>query len=273
MIWQSDTPPPYSPLPRFAVLRITLRGTALILLFSLGLLAHGLLRLIERPVLGLRRPLSARLVQGVCVTTLRILGLPLQREGEPMSGQGALVCNHVSWLDILVLNAARPVYFVSKAEVAGWPGIGLLARVTGTVFIERDRRAARMQKLIFEARLRAGHRLLFFPEGTSTDGQQVLPFKSTLFEAFFAPELRDFLQIQPVSLIYDAPKGQDPRFYGWWGDMALGPHLLRVLAEPRQGQVELVFHPALRLSESAGRKALALQCENSVRQGLERRRA
>jgi 1-acyl-sn-glycerol-3-phosphate acyltransferase len=245
----------------------------LVLLFSLGLLTHTLLRLVERPLLGLRRPVSARLVQSVCAIALRILGLPLRRDGMPMPGQGAMVCNHVSWLDILVLNAARPVYFVSKAEVAAWPGIGLLARVTGTVFIERDRRAARMQKLLFEARLRAGHRLMFFPEGTSTDGQQVLPFKSTLFEAFFAPELRDFLHIQPVSLIYHAPNGQDPRFYGWWGDMALGPHLLRVLAQPRQGRVELVFHPALRLSESPGRKALAQQCEGLVRQGLERHRA
>ncbi len=270
MTWASDTPPPESPIPLRALPRILWRGGAIVLVLSSGLLLHTILRLIERLVLGLRRPMSARLVQAVCWLTLRLLRLPLYCVGQPMTGRGAMVANHVSWLDILVLNAASPVYFVSKAEVAGWPGIGLLARATGTVFIERDRRAARMQKLIFEARLRAGHRLLFFPEGTSSDGLRVLPFKSTLFEAFFAPELRDFLHIQPVSVIYSAPGDSDARFYGWWGDMALGPHLLRVLAEPRQGCVDLVFHPPQRVAECAGRKELAQRCEALVRQGLER---
>jgi lyso-ornithine lipid O-acyltransferase len=97
-----------------------------------------------------------------------------------MQHKGALVANHASWLDIFTLNACDRIYFVSKSEVAGWPGIGWLARATGTVFINRQGREAQMQKLLFEARLRAGHRLLFFPEGTSTDGQRVLDFKSTL---------------------------------------------------------------------------------------------
>ncbi len=271
MIWVSDTPPPHSPIPPGAWPRLALRGSAVVALLLAGLVLHGLLRLLERPICGLRRPASGRLVQGICALALRLLGLRLHIEGRPIQGHGAMVANHASWLDILVLNAANPVHFVSKHEVAAWPGIGLLARVTGTVFIRRDRRQARAQTLLFEARLRAGQRLLFFPEGTSSDGRRVLPFKSTLFEAFFVPELKDILQIQPVSVIYHAPGGRDPRFYGWWGEMALGGHLTRVLAERQQGRAELVFHPPLRVAATEGRKDMAQRCEAAVRAGMLRK--
>jgi len=208
------------------------------------------------------------ITQVVCRTALVILGLRYQVRGTPMVERGAVVANHSSWLDIFTLNARKRIYFVSKSEVAGWPVIGWLARATGTVFINRDTREARHPKEVFEARLKAGHKLLFFPEGTSTDGMQVLPFKSTLFAAFFSDALRGFLHVQPVTVIYRAPAGQDPRFYGWWGDMEFGPHLLKVLAARRQGSVELVYHPPLRVADFESRKALARACEEAVRGGL-----
>ena len=181
------------------------------------------------------------------------------------------MANHASWLDIFVLNAAKRVYFVSKAEVARWPGIGWLARATGTLFIARDRRQAAAQVALFRERLQAGHKLLFFPEGTSTDGLQVLPFKPTLFAAFTDPALGPDLAIQPVSVAYHAPAGADPRFYGWWGDMAFGPHLLSTLTARRQGRVEVVYHPPIRVADHADRKALARAAETAVRGGLQAR--
>jgi lyso-ornithine lipid O-acyltransferase len=226
------------------------------------------LRLVERPLCGLRRPLTPFVTQGVCRAVLPIIGLRLVRRGRPMRRRGALVANHSGWLDIFALNAAQRVYFVSKSEVATWPVIGWLARATGTVFINRDARDARLQKEVFEARLRAGHRLAFFPEGTSTDGFRVLPFKPTLFAAFFAHGLDAILAVQPVSLVYVAPEGRDPRFYGWWGDLDFGSHLLLVLAQPRHGRVEVVFHPPVPVSEAADRKDLARRCEAAVRGGL-----
>lgn len=241
------------------------------MLFFLVLVGLGVklvLRVIERPLFGLRRPITPWITQAVCRMALMIIRLPLHIEGQPMRQRGAIVANHASWLDIFVLNAADRVFFVSKAEVADWPGIGWLARATGTVFIRRDRREASQQKLLFEARLRAGHRLLFFPEGTSSDAQRVLPFKSTLFAAFFAPELRDFLHIQPVSITYHAPKDADPRFYGWWGDMDFAAHLLAVLAQQRQGRVKLVFHKPIEVAEMADRKAMTLAAEAAVRAGF-----
>jgi lyso-ornithine lipid O-acyltransferase len=233
-----------------------------------GLAVHLLLRLVERPVFGLRRPITPWITQGVCKAALLLLGLRLVARGKPMRRRGAVVANHVSWLDIFVLNAPQRIYFVAKAEVAGWAGIGWLARATGTVFIRRDAREARLQKEIFEARLRAGHHLCFFPEGTSSDGVRVLPFKPTLFAAFFAPELRDFLSIQPVSLGYVAPKGRDARFYGWWGTLSFGEHLLRVMAQTRQGRVDVIFHDPVAIADFDSRKDLARHCEADVRKGI-----
>ena len=178
---------------------------------------------------------------------------------------GAVVANHSSWLDIFALNARKRIYFVSKSEVAAWPGIGWLARATGTVFIARATRAAKEQRKLFEDRLHAGHKLLFFPEGTSTDGRRVLLFKSTLFAAFFTNELRDEMWIQPVSVAYSAPPGEDARFYGWWGDMEFGPHLLKVLAQSPHGAVDVTYHAPLRVADFPDRKALAATCEAAVR--------
>ena len=176
-----------APVPPGAMgrLRLAFRLPALAVVVALGLVVHLALRVIERPLFGLRRPVTPFVTQAVCRLALLILGLSLSARGRPMRGRGAMVANHTGWIDIFVLNAVQRLYFVSKSEVATWPGIGWLARATGTVFINRRARDARLQKEIFEARLRAGHHLCFFPEGTSTDGLRVIAFKSTLFEAFF----------------------------------------------------------------------------------------
>lgn len=251
-------------------LRVALRLPILGLVVFGGLLVHLAVRLVERPLFGLRRPVTPWITQGVCKAALVILGLRLSQSGAPMRGRGAMVANHVGWLDIFVLNAVQRLYFVSKSEVAGWPGIGWLARATGTVFIRREARDARLQKEIFEARLRAGHHLCFFPEGTNSDGLRVLPFKPTLFAAFFAEGLAGIVQIQPVSLVYHAPKGREARFFGWFGSLGFGAHLMRVLAQGRQGRVAVVFHTPVRVAEFADRKALARHAEAEVRQGLAR---
>ncbi|MCU0912229.1 MAG: 1-acyl-sn-glycerol-3-phosphate acyltransferase [Rhodobacteraceae bacterium] len=263
--WNDAAPPPARRIGPGGWFRVVLRGSAMALVTFGGLALHLLLRLAERPVFGLRRPVTARLTRAVCRADLAILGLSRATSGQPMAGHGAIVANHASWLDIFALNACDLVYFVAKAEVRGWAGIGWLARATGTVFINRDPREAAAQKALFEARLDAGHRLLFFPEGTSTDGLRVLPFKTTLFAAFFTPHLRETCAIQPVTVIYTAPKGEHRAFYGWWGEMDFAGHLLRMLAAPRHGAVEVVFHPPLPVAGFADRKALARAAEDAVR--------
>jgi lyso-ornithine lipid O-acyltransferase len=234
-----------------------------------GLAALLLARAVEAPLCGAARPVTPFITQGVCKAALWIMGLRVVRRGVPMQERGAVVANHASWLDIFTLNACDRVYFVSKAEVAKWPGIGWLARATGTVFIARDPAEAKAQQNVFEERLRAGHRLLFFPEGTSTDSLRVLPFKSTLFAAFFTHGMEHVMHIQPVSVRYIAPKGADARIYGWWAEMDFAPHLLKILAQRQQGQVEINFHPAVAVDDFKGRKDLAAHCEAVIRAGHE----
>ncbi len=245
--------------------RVALRGVVLgVLTFGcLGLLL--VVRLIERPLFRDTRPVTPHITQFVCRSALRIMGIGLRIEGDPMGPRGAVVANHSSWLDVFALNAAQRVYFVSKSEVADWPGIGWLARATGTLFIARKTAEAKVQQGLFEARLRAGHRLLFFPEGTSTDTLRLLPFKPTLFAAFYTHGMELVMHVQPVCVVYHAPEGQDRRFYGWWGDMDFASHLLVVLAAPRQGSVEVIFHPPLAADDFADRKALAANCEAVIR--------
>lgn len=268
--WEGTAPPPMPERGLADWLRIVLRGCLLAVLVFGSLALLLLCRLVERPLYGLHRPVTPYITQFVCRTAFRIMGMRLQVSGTPMVQRGAVVANHSSWLDIFALNAAKRIYFVSKSEVARWPGIGWLARATGTVFIERNPARARMQTELFQSRLLAGHKLLFFPEGTSTDGMQVLPFKTTLFQAFFADGLREEIAVQPVAVRYITPKGTDTRFYGWWGDMGFGAHLLSTLAPARPGGVDVIYSPPLRVADFPNRKALAAACEQAVRSAHKR---
>jgi 1-acyl-sn-glycerol-3-phosphate acyltransferase len=263
--WDSGELPVMPKMTILSWVRVVLRASALIVLVFGGLALLLIVRLVERPMHGQNRPWTPYITQAVCRCAFIIMGMGFHVRGTPMDARGAVVANHTSWLDIFALNAAKRIYFVSKSEVAGWPGIGWLARATGTVFIERNRAKAQMQTQVFETRLLAGHKLLFFPEGTSTDGQQVLPFKATLFQAFFEPRLRDVISVQPVTVTYTAPPNTDPRFYGWWGDMSFGAHLITTLAPARQGFVTITYHVPHKVADFANRKALASACEQAVR--------
>ena len=215
-----------------------------------------------------QKALSEAIVRWACIVCLKVIGVRLRVEGKPMKQPGAVVANHASWLDIFTLNAVQRIYFVSKAEVQHWPLIGVIARSAGTVFIERRTGDAHRQKGMFLDRIQKGDQLLFFPEGTSTDGRRVLRFRSSLFAAFFEPELKDQMWVQPATVNYHAPEGADEKFYGWWGDMEFAPHFAMVLASRRQGEVVIRFGEALRVSDFEDRKQLSLVCEQAVRNGL-----
>lgn len=268
--WRGVPDPIMRPLSGPERLRAGLR-LAVLLVCVLGALAAFLvLRAAERPLHGAQRPWTSRLKRTGFALTLRVIGLRLGRVGEPITGLGAQVANHTGWLDVWVLNAASTVTFVSKAEVRGWPVLGWMAMISGTVFITRRRGDAAAQQAELRRRLRAGETLAFFPEGTSTDGRRVLPFKSTLFAVFLSPGL-EAARVQPVSLVYRSPPGERADVYGWWGGMTLVPHLMRVLALPRRGSVEVVYHDPIPVAGTPDRKALARASEALVRSGLEAR--
>ncbi|MEO0621462.1 MAG: 1-acyl-sn-glycerol-3-phosphate acyltransferase [Pseudomonadota bacterium] len=208
---------------------------------------------------------AARAWSRIC---LWLTGLRHEVEGMPIA-RGALMANHCSWIDILALRASRLIYFVSKAEVANWPGIGFITRVAGTVFIERRRVEAKRQEQILLERIRADQVLCIFPEGTSTDGQRVLPFKSSLFSAFHHDGHGEELMVQPVSIRYmpAAGSGLPPSFYGWWGTMGFEAHIWDVCCRSSGGVAKVIFHPPVRPTAFANRKALAAHCQLAVTEG------
>jgi 1-acyl-sn-glycerol-3-phosphate acyltransferase len=200
----------------------------------------------------------------------RMLGIRIEVSGKPpLQGPLLVVSNHVSWLDIVVLSAVAPVSFVAKREVASWPFFGSLARLQRTVFVDRDRRhATGNSRNDMQARLLRGDILVLFPEGTSSDGRRVMPFKSSFFGA---ADIEGVL-VQPVSIAYRGHRNlpMNRRLlpsYAWYGEMDLAPHLLEALAT---GPIEVavICHPPLSLSGELTRKTLARHAEQEVRKGV-----
>ena len=266
--WQSEEEAVlYHPQTPRDWLRVVRRGLPVALVTFGGLALLMLLRVFERPLCGPRRPVTPYLTRAVCRANLLLLGFRTEFRGKAAPSPVAIVANHSTWLDIFALNAAQTVVFVSKAEVASWPGIGLLAKATGTLFIKRETREVTGQVTLLQDKLRAGERLVFFPEGTSGDGRQVLPFKPALFAALTQSGLAG-MQVQPVTLYYDAPAGRDRRFYGWWGNMDFGPHLLSVLSVPKQGRITVTRHAPLSCAAMPDRKALSAHSEATIRAAL-----
>jgi len=205
----------------------------------------------------------------------RICGFKVKTRGTPVSVSGPVlyVCNHASYLDIIVLGSVIKANFIAKAEVAGWPGFGFLARIARTVFVARKRGGTAGERDALANRLKAGDSLMLFPEGTSNDGNRVLPFKSSLFAVAEMCGADDApLPVQPVSIAYTRLDGMPlcralRPFYAWYGDMTLGGHLLDALSLG-EVVVEVIFHPVVNLAEFGDRKALSNHCHDVVTQGV-----
>jgi 1-acyl-sn-glycerol-3-phosphate acyltransferase len=168
-------------------------------------------------------------VQAWAQGMLRVLAIPLQVQGEPPSqGPVLLVANHMSWLDILVLHAARHCRFVSKSDVKHWPLVGTLATGGGTLYIEREKRRDAMRVVHHMAEsLDAGDVVAVFPEGTTGDGRALLPFHANLMQAAISAHA----PVQPVALRYlDAGSGEDSAGPLYLGDDTLVGSLWRTLA-------------------------------------------
>lgn len=204
----------------------------------------------------------------------RIFGIHVQTRGQISPHQPTLfVANHVSYLDIVVLSSILDASFIAKSEIANWPILGLLSRLQRTLFVERRRPRAANQRDEISERLSAGDSLVLFPEGTSNDGQRVLPFKSALFAVAERRGEDEPLTIQPISLAYTHLDGIPlnrafrPQF-AWFGDMTLAPHLFEMLGMGRV-TVEVTFHDPVAGDEFETRKSLAEFCQRVVGHGLE----
>jgi 1-acyl-sn-glycerol-3-phosphate acyltransferase len=171
---------------------------------------------------------------------------------------GLLVCNHLSYLDILVLAALTPSRFVAKSEVKNWPIFGWFARLAGTIFVERSKRSqtVRAAEEIGVA-LEEGPLVVLFPEGTSSGGETVLPFKSSLLE----PAARHPHSLTAGLIAYELADGNVSEEVCYWKDMTLAPHLLNFLSK-RTLQAFVRFTEAPQ--KTTDRKVLARQLHSEV---------
>lgn len=211
-------------------------------------------------------------VFGINVT---VIGAPLQDRGVLM------VSNHTSYLDILALGGIARVSFVAKSEVANWPLFGTFARLQRTVFVQREHRSKTgVTRDEIRNRILEGDALVLFPEGTSNDGNRVLPFKSALMGAAETvvgagdDGKPRYVPVQPISITYvglhGIPMGRENRpLFAWYGDMELVDHLWEGL---ETGPVDVVieFHPPITVDMVGGRKKLAAIVEQTIRDGQTR---
>ena len=224
-----------------------------------------------------RKAIPFRFHRLVC----RIIGMRVKVTGAIESGGGVLIAsNHASWLDIVSVSSVGPISFIAKKQVDTWPFFGLLARLQETVYVERERRSKTAeQRDVIKDRLGRGDTIVLFPEGTSSDGNRVLPFKSALLSAAEgtipgpdgAPKA---IRVQPMSIAYTKQQGLPMNrefrpFFAWYGDMDLVPHLWEAF---RLGPIdcEITLHPSMTVEECGSRKALTQKCEAIISDSLAR---
>lgn len=202
----------------------------------------------------------------------RVMGIRLDVSGTMHAGQTVWVANHLSYLDVLVIGGIAPGSFVAKEDVRGWPVFGPLASLQGTVFISRRSfRAAEAESALAGA-LASGRNLILFPEGTTSDGSAVLPFKSAPFEVFFSHPAHAHVSVQPltvslVSVDGGAVSASNRDLYAYHGDARLGPHLLRFLGT-KGARIRLTFHAPLSRTSVSSRKSFAVLAHAAVARGL-----
>lgn len=213
----------------------------------------------------------------------RIIGVKLHVDGTVVSDRPVLlISNHSSWLDIPVLSAVAPLSFVAKTEVGSWPFVSWLAKLQRSVFVDRQRRAATAETASEIARrLSNGDAVVLFAEGTSSDGNRVLPFMSSLFGAVMPSDAARSsgsvpadTVVQTLAVVYThhhgVPLSREQRPHvGWYGDMEMTSHAWQVLASGPLDVTIRVGAP-VRLDGYASRKELARASERQVRQSVVR---
>ena len=209
---------------------------------------------------------------------LRLFGIRVSVRGAPPEpGHPTLVlANHVSWLDIPVMGSLLPLSFIAKQEIAGWPVFGFCARLQRCIFLDRTRKAATAETNAAVAeRLAAGDAIVLFPEGTTGDGNRLLPFRSSLVgaaRAAIAESAHEAVRIQPFAIAYRRRHGlpvtrRERPAIAWYGDMDLVPH---VAAWARGGPLDVVvtWGEPLPFGRDTDRKRATAETERSVRRAL-----
>ena len=232
------------------MIRLLLRGGAMVAGLILCLPLHYLWR-----GFGLRSPWPRRWLGwvGYCA------GMRLRVVGRPLRSHVLFVSNHLSWLDIMLIAGATGAAFVSKEEVARWPVIGWLARLNHTVFVARtERNAVKGQANALRAALESGRPVGLFPEGTTSGGVEVLPFRASLLSSLFPP--LEQVKVQPVAIDYGAAASD----IAWVGEEAAAANARRILSRPGTTEVVLHFLDPFEPALARDRKHLAAQARAEI---------
>ena len=261
------------PTQRGAVrrLRAIRRGVFTAIWTCLAIMVQSVLVLFNGPA----RQSFAQIYWGVVCRLIglnvRVIGAVAQRteDGRPV----VFVSNHSSWLDIAVLGGQLTASFIAKEEVGSWPVVRTLARLGRTVYVRRKRSSTVAERDGMAARLSAGDSLILFPEGTTSDGSRVLPFRSaflSIAEMPVTPEGKTPI-VQPVSVVYDRlaglPAGRSSRaLFAWYGDMEIGSHFWQ-LAQHKGLRATVLLHQPIDPARFASRKELNAACWDIVADG------
>ncbi|MFN3985296.1 MAG: lysophospholipid acyltransferase family protein [Rhodocyclaceae bacterium] len=211
-----------------------------------------------------RRHTHQQLRQNWSRDMLALLGVQLEPHGPAIAPGCLLVANHVSWLDIFVINALAPSAFVSKSEVRAWPLIGWLAARNDTVFLMRGSRGhAKVVNAKIAALLDAGDNVAVFPEGTTSDGSHILHFHAALLQ----PAIEAGHPVQPVALRYQTPDGRRSRAPAYDGDISLGECLSAIVATPALVARVEAFTP-LPTDSGRHRREIAQDAREAIIEGV-----
>jgi 1-acyl-sn-glycerol-3-phosphate acyltransferase len=211
---------------------------------------------------------------------LRLFDIRVSVRGTPPPpGEPTLVvANHVSWLDIPVMASTGPLAFIAKSEIAGWPVFGLFAKLQRCIFLDRSRKGATAEvNAAVAERLARGEAIVLFPEGTTGDGNRLLPFRSSLVGAARAALAgtetgTSHIRLQPLAVAYTRLNGlpvtrRDRPLLAWYGDMELAPHLMGFI---RAGALDavLVWGEPIAFDSASDRKRATAAAEAAVRDAL-----
>jgi lyso-ornithine lipid O-acyltransferase len=235
--------------------RVTLRIAALVLTLVLLVPLHYLYRVVHY---------GSPFPKLFLATATRIVGARVIRHGTPLRRDVFFMSNHISWIDILAIAGASGTAFVSKAEAADVPVVGWLAKLNRTVFVSRENRLGVAQQInALREALADNWSITVFPEGTTTDGQSLLPFKTTLLRVLEPPP--PGVLVQPVLLDY----GAEAEWIGWVGEEHGKDNGLRILARPGTFALNLHFLDPFDPAAHPGRKAIAAAARARLEPALE----
>ena len=233
--------------------------------------AAGIIGVPQIVATAVHTPTARRIPKLWHKSMLGLVQMKVISKGEPLRDEPVVfISNHASYIDVIVLGSLIEGCFVAKSEVAGWPFFGWLAKVGRTVFVERERRStAGEQRDTLVDHLREGDNVIFFPEGTSNNGQHIERFKSTLLAAAEHPVVGDEpARVQPIAIAYTGihglPMGRRalPKF-AWYGDMELLPHLYELM-QVGPCEVQVIFLEPVSIKDFKSRKDLAAHCQSVI---------